>query len=169
MFSIVVFAIGSAIAITNPLLNSQPLASSFWQPSVAQASRDIKPENQAKEEDKNKFFEQLNLSSAQKQQIASVRQQYQPQIERLQNKAQIAQEELLTMMTGTDPVEEIRAKRQEAIEARQALGDARFESMLEMREVLTPPQRQQLAKILEGRRDNWRNNRSGDRNGKNWF
>jgi periplasmic protein CpxP/Spy len=166
-FSVVVFAIGSAIALTNPILNSQQMASSFWQPSVAQASKDTNPEN--KEEDKNRFFEQLNLSSTQKQQMASIRQQYKPQIEQLQNKAQVAQEELFAMMAGTDPADEIREKRQEAVEARQELGDARFESMLEMREVLTPQQRQQLAKIMEERRDSWRNNRSDERGGKNWF
>lgn len=166
MFSMIVFAIGSAIALTNPVLNSQQLTGSFWQPSIAQASRETKTENK---EEKSRFFEQLNLSSPQKQQIATIRRQYQPQLEQLQNKAQVAQEEFLTMMAGTEPVEEIRTKRQKAIAARQELGDARFESMLEMREVLTPQQRQQLAKIMEERRDNWRNNHGGDRNGKNWF
>jgi periplasmic protein CpxP/Spy len=163
VFTMVVFLIGSSVAIANPFSNAKTNSSIAWQQPVAQMSSAVKDEG------RGKFLEQLNLSNEQRQQIASIRQKYQGQIEQLQERGQTTQEELFEMMAGTESVSDIRAKRDDVVEIRQELGNARFESLLEMREVLTPEQRTQLAQKLERRREGWRNNRSGDRGGRNWF
>lgn len=163
VFTIVVFAIGSTVAIANPFLTARTHNSMAWQQPVAQMSSPVKNEG------KGKFLDQLNLSNEQRQQIGSIRQKYQGQIEQLQERGQTTQEELFEMMAGTESVRDIRTKRDEVVQIRQELGDARFESLLEMREVLTPEQRTQLAEKLEERREGWRNNRSGDRGNRNWF
>jgi Spy/CpxP family protein refolding chaperone len=72
------------------------------------------------------------------------------------------------MMAGTASVSDIRTKQQEVVRLREELGNVRFESMLEMRAVLTPEQRDRIGQMLHQRRDNWRNY-SGDRSHKNWF
>ncbi|OKH21192.1 hypothetical protein NIES593_16370 [Hydrococcus rivularis NIES-593] len=165
--AIAIFLLAALAAIANPNLHSKPLASSSWQLPIAQMSRQVP----VKDENKGRLLEQLNLTNDQKQQIASIRQKYRGQIEPLQDNAQAAQEELFNMMVGTESEKAIRTKRQEVVQLRQKLGDLRFESMMEMREVLTPEQRTQLLQMLQARRDDWRN-RFGDDdrlNKNNWF
>ncbi|NJP20358.1 MAG: hypothetical protein HC763_16720 [Hydrococcus sp. CRU_1_1] len=119
-------------------------------------------------ENKGKLLEQLNLSEPQKQQISSIRQKYRGQIEQLQEQTLQAQKELFDMMAGTQSIDAIRSKRKETASLREELGNLRFESMLEMREVLTSQQRAQVAQRLQQRREDWRS-RFGDRFNKHWF
>lgn len=97
------------------------------------------------------LFQQLNLSHQQKQKIKQIRQQYQAQIIQLRENLQVAQQQLATMMAGTDSVAVIRAKHEEIAEFRQQLAALHFESMLATREILTPQQRQKFAEIIEAR------------------
>ncbi|MCU0537657.1 MAG: Spy/CpxP family protein refolding chaperone [Hydrococcus sp. Prado102] len=155
------FAVGF-IGFASPLIHSQSLPMVTLEPSFAQISTPEPLEN------KGKFLEQLNLSEPQKQQISSIRQKYRGQIEQLQEQTMEAQKELFDMMAGTQSIDAIRSKREETASLREKLGNLRFESMLEMREVLTPQQRAQVAQRLQQRREDWRS-RFGDRFNKNWF
>lgn len=119
-------------------------------------------------EGKGKFLAKLDLTNEQKQELSAIRQKYRGQIEPIQNNMQIIQQELFDMMAGVDSTDAIRAKYQEAAQLRQQLGNIRFQSMLEMREVLTPQQRTQLAQMMEQRRRNWRDS-TNDESNKNWF
>lgn len=166
--TIAVFFVAGIVAIASPHLYSKTLPNTAWEQPMAQMSRQSRAH--ANREGRGRLLEKLNLSGEQKQEIASIRQKYQGQIEQLQETSQATQEELFSMMAGTATESAIRAKRQELVQSRQQLGDLRFESMMEMREVLTPEQRSQLAQMLQKRRDNWRNRfDNGDRSGKNWF
>jgi Spy/CpxP family protein refolding chaperone len=160
--AIAAFFAAGLIGFASPLLHSQSLPTITLEPSFAQISTQEPLEN------KGKFLEQLNLSEPQKQQISSIRQKYRGQIEQLQEKARVTQKELFDMMAGTESVSAIRSKREEAASLREELGNLRFESMLEMREVLTPQQRAQVAQRLQQRREDWRS-RFGERFNKNWF
>jgi Spy/CpxP family protein refolding chaperone len=97
------------------------------------------------------LFQQLNLSHQQKQKIKQISQQYQAQIIQLKENLQLAQQQLATMMAGTDSVAVIRAKHEEIAQFRQQLAALHFESMLATREILTPQQRQKFAEIIEAR------------------
>jgi Spy/CpxP family protein refolding chaperone len=165
--AIAVFLFAALTAIVNPHLQPKTLSSTAWEQPIAQMSRQVG----VKEGSRGRFLDRLNLTNNQKQQIASIRQKYRRQIEQLQEDAQAAQEELFNMMAGTESENVIRTKRQEVVQLRQELGDLRFESMMEMRDVLTPEQRTQLAQMIQQRRDNWRN-RFGDSDRShqnNWF
>jgi Spy/CpxP family protein refolding chaperone len=60
-------------------------------------------------------------------------------------------------MAGNASADEIRAKHRQVQELRQQMEEVSFESMLAMREVLTPEQRSQFARLIEQRRANFRN------------
>lgn len=163
---IAVLIVSSTVAIANPQLHTKTLNSAFWDSSVAQMPR--RDRGEGRREGRGKFLEKLNLTSDQKQQLSAIRQKYRGQIEPIQNDMQIVQRELFDMMAGVDSTDAIRTKYQEAAQLRQKLGNLRFQSMLEMREVLTPQQRTQLAQMMEHRRRNWRDSVNDEPN-KNWF
>ena len=105
---------------------------------------------------KGQIIDELNLSNAQKQKIKQIHQQYQGQISQSQESLRSAQQRLSQMMIGTDSAAAIRRQHQEVVQLRQALDNLRFESMLEMREVLTPEQRRQFAQLMQQSRDDSR-------------
>ncbi|MGH2412632.1 MAG: Spy/CpxP family protein refolding chaperone, partial [Microcystaceae cyanobacterium] len=94
-----------------------------------------------------------NLSEDQKKQQVSIRQKYKDQISQKMQSLRTLQQELRTMMAGETSATDIRAKHTEVAKLDQELSNLRFESMLEMREVLTPEQRSQFAQIMKQRRE----------------
>jgi Spy/CpxP family protein refolding chaperone len=104
----------------------------------------------------NKLIEQLDLTDEQRQKIAMVRQKYKQPIAQLRQNLSSTQRELAQMMAGVDSVPTIRRKHGEVIQLQQKMGNLSLASMLEIRQVLTPEQRQQLVQIMQSRRDNWR-------------
>ncbi|MBE9168469.1 Spy/CpxP family protein refolding chaperone [Pleurocapsales cyanobacterium LEGE 06147] len=101
-----------------------------------------------------KLLQELNLSQDQKQQIEQIRRQYQQAMVQGQKNLHSAQQELAKMMVGTDTTEVIRSQHQQVVQLRQELGELRFESMLAIREILTPEQRQKFAQIMQSHREN---------------
>lgn len=97
-------------------------------------------------------LENLNLTPEQRQQLQAVRQQYQSRMEQTRNQLRTAKEELRQMMSGTASEDQIRAKYQQVRELENQMASLRFESMLAMRSILTPQQRQSLATQMQQRR-----------------
>lgn len=95
------------------------------------------------------LFQQLNLTPEQRQKLKAVRQQYQGQIRERQRSAQQAQRDMRSLLVGSASSETVRAKFTEFQQLQQAAAKLRFESILAMREVLTPTQRKQLADQME--------------------
>jgi len=116
------------------------------------------PENTAREKvtaqkfDGDKIIERLNLSPQQKQRIQAIRQNYQNRLEQSKQSLRQIRQELGQMMSGDASENVIRQKFQQLQQRQQEVNQLRFDSMLEMREVLEPSQRQELAEILRGRR-----------------
>lgn len=101
-----------------------------------------------------KFIEQLNLTADQKQKIAAIRGQYKTQIDSQSQTMRKVAQELQTMMTnGTDP-NQLRQKHEQLMELRQQLQKLRFNSFLEIQQVLTPEQRTQLSQLMQQRHQN---------------
>ena len=97
------------------------------------------------------FFQQLNLTEQQQQQLKQIHRQYRQQIIQKKNTVAKLQQQLSDMMVGTEPVELLRAKNQQLTLLRQELGALRFESMLATREILTPQQRQKFRELVNSR------------------
>lgn len=110
-------------------------------------------ENRLTKKDRTEQFQQvLNLTDEQMQQLSTIRQKYRPQMQQLREQMRTKGEELSQMMQGNASENDLRNKHQEIISLRRQMGNLRFESMLEMRKVLTPEQRQQFVQLMQERR-----------------
>jgi len=114
-----------------------------------------------KENRRGNFLERLNLSEDQKNQIARIREKYKQRYAPLREQVRAERQELKSML-GTASNSEIRAKHREYMQMRQELENLRFESTLEMLDVMNSEQRQEFARLMQERRERY-NRRMGDR------
>lgn len=150
--------VGGSVAIANP---SNPAHFAFETPQKEWLAQSPRPSERS-ERGPARLMQQLNLSNAQMQQLATIRQKYQQQMMELKQQLQTNRNQLRQMMTGTESAAAIRDKHQQMSNLRQQMESLRFESMLEMRNVLTPQQRQEFAQLMEQHRQQFRHRR-GDR------
>lgn len=143
--SVLLLSLGGALVLANPKpLFPQPWAQNQNGPRRAQR-------------DQPKIMEQLNLTDEQKQKLQAIQTQYKDQISQRKQAVRQATQELRDLMAGDASADEIRAKHRQVQGLRQQMEEVSFESMLAMREVLTPEQRSQFARLIEQRRANFRN------------
>lgn len=124
-------------------------------PAVAQNTERPSPRDRGMP----RWIGELNLSADQMQRMQAIRSRYQNQIKERAQALRQAQTELQGLMTTSNDSNQIRAKYNQVQSLRQELARVRFESMLEMRQVLTPEQRRQLAERMTQQRQNSRNRR----------
>ena len=94
------------------------------------------------------LFQQLNLTVQQQQQIRQIHLSYRQQIRHKKNNIAQLEQQLSDIMVGTEPVELLRAKNEKLSILRQEVGALRFESMLAIRKILTPQQRQKYKELV---------------------
>lgn len=99
-----------------------------------------------------RLLEKLNLTDFQREQIRGIQAKYAENIQQNHQDLHNAYEELRTMMIDDTSDELIRNKYQDIMNMRLRSSDLRFETMLEVRNVLTIEQRQELADLMEQRR-----------------
>ncbi len=104
-----------------------------------------------------RLMEELNLTAEQQQRMQGIRSKYEGNISQRQQELRQAAEQLSQLMAGNASTPQIRAQHDRVQDLSQQLGDLRFESMLEMRDVLTVEQRNRFAQLMEQRRENVRN------------
>ncbi len=149
LLAVLILSVGSAVALADP--NPQS-------PQIAQNSPGARPQRR----NKDGLLQQLNLNQQQMQQMQAIRQKYRSQIAPRQQALRQARQELATLMNSTASASQIRSKNQQVEELQQQLQKLRFESMLEMREVMTPEQRAKFVQLMQQRRQ-----QKGERAGKN--
>lgn len=103
----------------------------------------------------------LNLTPEQTQQMQAVRQQYQGQMEQTRNQLQTARNQMKELMSSGASESQIQAKFREVQELQNRMANLRFESMMAVRSILTPEQRQQLTTQMQQRRQQRRQNAPG--------
>ncbi|WP_094670822.1 Spy/CpxP family protein refolding chaperone [Hydrocoleum sp. CS-953] len=101
----------------------------------------------------NRIFEQLNLSDEQTKKIIGIREENQQEIRQSLQNLRNVQEELNTMITGKGNDNQLRKKHSEVLQLRQELAELQFNTLLKIREVLTPQQLQQWSKLMQQRRE----------------
>jgi Spy/CpxP family protein refolding chaperone len=141
--SILLLSLGCVVTFANP----NPLTNQITQNMGGMALRN---------RGKQRLMQQLNLTPEQKQQLREIQQEYSSQIEQQHRELARAQQELATMLIGTTPSGEIRQQYAQVETLRQEHGALRFESMLEMRDVLNPQQRRQFGQVMQQRRGDFR-------------
>ena len=106
-----------------------------------------------------RIIEELNLTSEQQEQLRGIRSQQREQLQALREQVRDSRQKMNEMIGGTATEEEIRAQHNKIRQLHQQIEEIRFESLLEMREVLTPQQRSQFTQLMEQRRQNFRQRR----------
>jgi Spy/CpxP family protein refolding chaperone len=99
--------------------------------------------------------ELLKLTASQKQQLLQMRQREKPAQERqrdLMQRADSLYQEITDLMGQEVPQGEVLRKFDEMQKLRQEAARMQFERMLEMREILTPEQRQRMSVMVSRRR-----------------
>ncbi len=159
-FALIVTVLTLGVGVTMALASSSHEPSSSFLLAetkiLAQEEEDGKPGRRARAE---QFQRALNLSDQQMQQLGEIRKKYRPQMQSLAQQMQGKAKELNRMMQGNASEDQLRSKHQEIANLRQQMGNIRFESMLEMRKILTAEQRQKLAQFLQQRRQGRGGNR----------
>lgn len=135
--SVLLLAIGSAIALIKP---NSPFPESALQNLGV-------PKDAGQRE--FRLMEQLNLNPDQKQKLTTIYSQYKDRIIQHKYTVRQATKELRELMVSNASTDEVRAKYQQVAVMRQQLEATSFESMLAMRDVLTPNQRSQFAQLME--------------------
>jgi Spy/CpxP family protein refolding chaperone len=102
-------------------------------------------------------MQELNLTQDQQQKLKVIYSQYNDQISQRKQALRQATKEFKSLMASNASADQVRTKHQQVQGLRQQLEAVSFESMLAMREVLTPAQRSQFAQLMEQRRANYRN------------
>ena len=100
-----------------------------------------------------RWLEELDLSAEQSEQIQSIREDAKQTMEPLREQMQQEREALRSQMAGdTATDQQLRTQHGRIQDLHQQLGVQRFETMLAMRQVLTPEQRAQMAELMEQHR-----------------
>ncbi len=104
------------------------------------------------------FIDKLNLTTEQREQIQQIRQKYQSQITQLKDNLRTERTKLREMMASNESNANISNQHQKILNLNQQLSKLRFDSMLEMRQILTTEQRETFANLMkerQERRGNW--------------
>ena len=140
VLTVLMLSLGGAVAFANP--------NSLLPHTVAQNTENQSSPNRAK----GRWIQELNLTPEQTQQIQAIKNQYKDQISQRRQAVRQSQQELVDLMAGTASQTQIRQKYRQLETLKQQVSDLRFDSMLSMREVLTPQQRREFAQKMQNRR-----------------
>jgi periplasmic protein CpxP/Spy len=122
--------------------------------AIAQTPRDAKTGTF-----RDGWLKDLNLSTEQIEKIREIRRRYAGPLLQQQQAIAKAQQELDARMASNAPTEQIRQQFNQVRSLKQQQATTRLESMLAIREVLNPEQRQQLAQFMQQRGQRGRKNR----------
>ena len=100
----------------------------------------------------DRLVQQLDLTSEQSEQIEAIEEQSETENQALFEQFQTNRQETQSLLASDANPEQLRANHQAGQNLRQELDTNRFETLLEIREVLTPEQRTQMAQLIEQRR-----------------
>lgn len=104
--------------------------------------------------DGGRLWSRLNLTTTQQNQMQTIKQKYQPEMSTLREQIETERQKLATMMQNNQSEANLRSQHQKIISLDQKIHNLRFESMLEMRNVLTPEQRQEFRQLMNERQVN---------------
>lgn len=96
----------------------------------------------------------LNATPEQKQKMQEIRNEYKDIVQQQQQQVRLLSGELSKLMAGNAPANQIREKHDQLMQLRQQMTEVQFKMAMEIREVLTPEQRDKLAELMEQRRRN---------------
>jgi Spy/CpxP family protein refolding chaperone len=97
------------------------------------------------------IFAQLNLTADQKQQLKQIHQQTRTSMSSLVKQHHDARKQFMAALASTASDNDLRTMQQQLVQQREAIASARLEGLLQVRQVLTPEQRQQFAALYQAK------------------
>ena len=94
---------------------------------------------------------QLDLTPEQSQEIEAIQEKSRAEKETLRQQMQTKHQEMRSLFTSDSTPEQLREQHEQLQALHQELATNRFETMLQVREVLTPEQRTQMAELMAQR------------------
>lgn len=134
--------VGLALATASLLLLTTTSLASLAQEAPA-TRRSDRPE---------RIFSQLNLNDEQIQQLRQIHERRRSSTRSLRDDLHQAEESLRALMVQTSTRTEIETQFERVQDLRQQVARSHFQIMLDMRDVLTPAQRQQFGQLMRDRR-----------------
>jgi periplasmic protein CpxP/Spy len=156
------FAIGTIATLTIPhLINVKLPVSAQSLPSATPStveqgipsSNDVEQRRAVQLKRMGQMFQRLNLTPEQIQKMRSIRQQYKDPIREQQRSVKEARRAMQQTFGSASSSSAVLSEFQTVQQKQQSLNQLRFKSLLAIREVLTPTQRQQLAEQMMSRQD----------------
>lgn len=155
LVAVLMLSMGSSAAFAAPMVFPQ---------TVAQTPGDSTSPQPQRRKNRDSFLQELNLTPQQMQQMQAMQARYKPQISQRAQAMRQAKQELASLMSSTTAsTSQITAKNQQVEQLAQQIRQLKFESMMAMREIMTPEQRTKFAQLMQQRRQNYQN-RAGKRN-----
>ena len=96
-----------------------------------------------------KLLEQLDLTPEQSTKIEEIHEQAHADNEALYQEMRTNYQEMRSLFTSDASAEELRQQHQKLQGLRQQIGTSRFETKLQVREILTPEQRTKMVELME--------------------
>ena len=136
-------------------VNAQSISSETPSGTVqpVSSSDNVEQRRAARPKRMGQMFERLNLTPDQIQKMRSIRQQYKDPLREQQRSVREARRAMQQNFGSASPSSTVLSEFQTVQQKQQSLNQLRFKSLLAIREVLTPTQRQQLAEQMMSRQD----------------
>ncbi|MDJ0577456.1 MAG: Spy/CpxP family protein refolding chaperone [Xenococcaceae cyanobacterium MO_234.B1] len=98
-----------------------------------------------------RMIQQLDLTPEQTEQINAIREESRSENEALKQEIRSNRQQMQSLLASDASSNELRQQHQQMQRLHQQMGDRRFETMLQIREVLTPEQRAKMAELISNR------------------
>lgn len=143
----------TAAAILIPMVSALALAETQFNSPERVAQRSSEPsDDRSWGPREGRWIEELDLSPEQSERIQAIREESRQAMEPLREQLRQAREQLQSQIASGDSTDQLRQQHEQVQTLHQQLGDQRFETMLAIRQVLTPEQRAQMAELMEQQR-----------------
>lgn len=96
-----------------------------------------------------RLMDELDLTSEQSQQIEAIKEEEKTQTEALREQMDDEKSTMRSLLSSDANSDQLRQQHQKIQALDQQIKDNRFETMLQMRDVLTPDQRAQLSELMD--------------------
>lgn len=138
-------------------VNSQPQGSRFDSPSARSARIAQRPGHQRHHGFSERLIEELDLSDNQAEQIKEIYEQSRQEMVSLHEEAKEAKSDMQELWSGNSSESQLRRQHDKVQDIHQKMGSQKFDTMLKVRRILTPEQREKMAELQQRRHRNFRN------------
>ncbi|QUY40760.1 Spy/CpxP family protein refolding chaperone [Acaryochloris marina] len=147
----------AALPLLLPIGNGLTVATESLFPSyaIAQETTEKPNKEEFRKRRREQFRQQLNLSPDQVSEIDQIREQNKQDKQAKREALRAAKDKMQALMASDASDDELRAQHRILQDLRRDMGEARFETKLKIRQVLTPEQRTKMAELKKQRRGRW--------------